>query len=157
MRIGHGYDVHPFADGRGLVLGGIAFDGERGLAGHSDGDALTHAVIDALLGAAAIGDIGMHFPNSDESLRGADSISLLKRVGRLIAGAGCRIGNIDATVIAEWPRIAPRVPEMRVRIANALGVDQASVSIKATTTDGLGSIGRGEGIAATAVALLEDQ
>jgi 2-C-methyl-D-erythritol 2,4-cyclodiphosphate synthase len=157
MRIGHGYDVHPFADGRGLVLGGIAFDGERGLAGHSDGDALTHAVIDALLGAAAIGDIGMHFPSSDESLRGADSISLLKRVGRLIAGAGCRIGNIDATVIAEWPRIAPRVPEMRVRIANALGVDQSSVSIKATTTDGLGSIGRGEGIAATAVALLEDE
>jgi 2-C-methyl-D-erythritol 2,4-cyclodiphosphate synthase len=157
MRIGHGYDVHPFADGRGLVLGGIAFDGERGLAGHSDGDALTHAVIDALLGAAAIGDIGMHFPSSDESLRGADSISLLKRVGRLIAGAGCRIGNIDATVIAEWPRIAPRVPEMRIRIANALGLDQSSVSIKATTTDGLGSIGRGEGIAATAVALLEDE
>ena len=157
MRIGHGYDVHPFADERGLILGGIAFDGERGLAGHSDGDALTHAVIDALLGAAAIGDIGMHFPSSDESLRGADSISLLKRVGRLIAGAGCRIGNIDATVIAERPRIAPRVPEMRVRIANALGLDQSAVSIKATTTDGLGSIGRGEGIAATAVALLEDE
>src|SRR4051812_6033367 len=156
MRIGHGYDVHPFEEGRRLVLGGVAFEGETGLAGHSDGDALTHAVIDALLGAAAMGDIGTHFPSSDASLRGADSIELLRRVVAQIGDAGYAVGNVDATVVAQKPRMAPRVPEMRARLAGALGVDISRVSVKATTTDGLGAMGRAEGMAAQAVALLED-
>ena len=156
MRIGTGYDVHPFEDGRRLVLGGVYFEGETGLAGHSDGDALTHAVIDALLGAAALGDIGTHFPSSDESLRGADSIELLRRVVSQLRDAGYRVGNVDATVVAQKPRMAPRVPEMRSRLAEALGVGVSQVSVKATTTDGLGAMGRAEGIAAQAVALIED-
>jgi 2-C-methyl-D-erythritol 2,4-cyclodiphosphate synthase len=156
MRIGTGYDVHPFEAGRRLVLGGVYFEGETGLAGHSDGDALTHAVIDALLGAAALGDIGTHFPSSDASLRGADSIELLRRVAAQIHEAGYCVGNVDATVVAQKPRIAPRVQEMRARLAEALGVDVAQVSVKATTTDGLGAMGRAEGIAAQAVALLEN-
>lgn len=156
MRIGHGYDVHPFEEGRTLKLGGVTFEGERGLAGHSDGDALTHAVIDAILGAAALGDIGTHFPSSDDALRDADSIELLRRVTRLVTAAGCRISNVDTTVIAEQPRITPRVTEMRSRLAVALGVKTSQVSVKATTTDKLGAIGRGEGIAVEAVALLED-
>lgn len=156
MRIGTGYDVHPFEDGRRLVLGGVYFEGETGLAGHSDGDALTHAVIDALLGAAAMGDIGTHFPSSDESLRGADSIELLRRVVVQIRDAGYTVGNVDATVVAQKPRMAPRVPEMRARLAAALGVDISRVSVKATTTDGLGAMGRSEGLAAQAIALLED-
>jgi 2-C-methyl-D-erythritol 2,4-cyclodiphosphate synthase len=155
MRIGQGYDVHPFAEGRTLIIGGVQFQGEQGLAGHSDGDTLTHAVIDALLGAAALGDIGMHFPSSDEKLRGADSLELLKRVTRLIAAAGYHIGNVDATLIAERPKIAPRVAEIRARLANAMGIDPSQISIKATTTDKLGAVGRGEGIAAMAIALLE--
>jgi len=156
MRIGQGYDVHPFADGRKLILGGVLFTGETGLAGHSDGDALTHAVIDALLGAAALGDIGMHFPSSNERLQGADSIELLRQVTKLIAAAGCRVVNVDATVIAEKPRIAPRVQEMRQRLALAVGVDVGAVSVKATTTDGLGAIGRTEGIAVQAIALIDE-
>jgi 2-C-methyl-D-erythritol 2,4-cyclodiphosphate synthase len=156
MRIGQGYDVHPFAEGRKLVLGGVPFEGEMGLAGHSDGDALTHAVIDAILGAAALGDIGMHFPSSSERLRGVESLDLLKQVTKLVAAAGCRVLNIDATVIAERPRIAPRVQEMRQRLALALGIDLGAVSVKATTTDGLGAIGRAEGIAVQAIALLDD-
>jgi 2-C-methyl-D-erythritol 2,4-cyclodiphosphate synthase len=156
MRIGTGYDVHPFEDGRRLVLGGVFFEGETGLAGHSDGDALTHAVIDALLGAAALGDIGTHFPSSDASLRGADSIELLRRVAAKVSDAGYAVGNVDATVVAQKPRLAPRVQEMRSRLAEALGVDTSKVSVKATTTDGLGAMGRGEGIAGQAVALLED-
>jgi 2-C-methyl-D-erythritol 2,4-cyclodiphosphate synthase len=156
MRIGTGYDVHPFEDGRPLILGGALFEGEAGLAGHSDGDALTHAVIDALLGAAALGDIGNHFPSNDERLRGADSIDLLKQVVKLVAAAGCRIVNVDTTVIAQRPRITPHVSEMRRRLALALGIDAGAVSVKATTTDGLGFIGQGEGIAAQAVALLDD-
>jgi len=155
MRIGTGYDVHPFEDGRRLVLGGVYFEDETGLAGHSDGDALTHAVIDALLGAAALGDIGTHFPSSDESLRGADSIELLRRVVAAVRAAGYTVGNVDATVVAQKPRMAPRVQEMRARLAEALGVDVSKVSVKATTTDGLGAMGRAEGIAAQAVALLE--
>ncbi|HLF77370.1 MAG TPA: 2-C-methyl-D-erythritol 2,4-cyclodiphosphate synthase [Dehalococcoidia bacterium] len=154
MRIGTGFDVHPFEEGRPLILGGVAFEGEIGLAGHSDGDALTHALIDALLGAAALGDIGTHFPSNNESLRGADSLELLKQVVKLIAAAGYTIANVDTTVIAQKPRMASHIPEMRRKLALALGVDLAVVSIKATTTDGLGSIGRGEGIAVQAVALL---
>ncbi len=156
MRIGQGFDVHPFAAGRPLVLGGVRFEGETGLAGHSDGDALAHAVIDALLGAAALGDIGGHFPSSDAGLRGANSIDLLRQVRERVATAGYRIVNIDATVVGERPRVAPRAAEMRRLLAAALGLDPGSVSVKATTTDRLGAIGRGEGIAALAVALLEE-
>jgi 2-C-methyl-D-erythritol 2,4-cyclodiphosphate synthase len=155
MRIGQGYDVHPFADGRPLVLGGVIFEGETGLAGHSDGDALTHAVIDALLGAAALGDIGMHFPSTDERLRGSDSIDLLRQVTKLIAAAGYEIINVDATVVAEKPRIAPHVGEMRKRLSLALNIAVDCVSVKATTTDRLGAIGRGEGIGVEAVALID--
>ena len=157
MRVGLGYDVHPFAEGRTLVLGGGVFEGEVGLAGHSDGDALTHAVIDALLGAAALGDIGTHFPSSEEGLRGADSIELLKQVVKLIAAAGCRVINVDTTVVAERPRMTPRVPEMRKRLALAIGVELGAVSVKATTTDGLGAIGRGEGIAVQAIAMIDSR
>ena len=156
MRIGQGYDVHPFEECRPLVLGGVTFEGETGLAGHSDADALCHAVVDALLGAAALGDIGSHFPSSDPHLRGADSIELLKRTTRLIAANGCRIVNIDATIVAQRPRIAPRVAEMRARLAGAMGINVAQVSVKATTTDGLGAMGRAEGISAMAIVLLED-
>ena len=156
MRIGQGYDAHPFEDGRRLVLGGVTFEGETGLAGHSDGDVATHAVIDALLGAAALGDIGAHFPSTDERWRGADSIDLLCQVAKLVVVAGFRVGNVDLTVVAERPRIGPRAKEMRERLASALGVDTARVSVKATTTDGLGFTGRGEGIAAHAVALLDE-
>jgi 2-C-methyl-D-erythritol 2,4-cyclodiphosphate synthase len=156
MRVGQGYDVHPFEEGRKLILGGVLFDGETGLAGHSDGDALTHAVIDAVLGAAALGDIGMHFPSSDIRLRGVDSFELLKQVTKLIAASGHVIVNVDATVVAERPRIGPHVPEMRKRLAMGLGVAVDCVSIKATTTDQLGAIGRGEGIAVMAIVLLEE-
>ena len=156
MRIGQGYDVHPFRQGRQLVLGGVTFEGETGLAGHSDGDVLTHAVIDALLGAAALGDIGGHFPSSDERWRDADSIEMLKQIVKLIAQAGFRAVNVDVTVIAERPRIAPHVVALRQNLAMALGVESARVSVKATTTDGLGALGRGEGIAAMAVVLLEE-
>lgn len=157
MRIGQGYDVHPFEEGRPLVLGGVAFEGETGLAGHSDGDALTHAVIDALLGAAALGDIGTHFPSTNDRLRGADSIDLLRSVTKLVTAAGCRVVNVDCTVIAERPRMAPRVQEMRQRLALAIGIDLGSVSVKATTTDGLGFVGRAEGIAVQAIALLDSK
>jgi 2-C-methyl-D-erythritol 2,4-cyclodiphosphate synthase len=153
-RIGIGYDMHPFEDGRRLVLGGVVFEGERGLCGHSDGDALVHAIIDAILGAAGLGDIGQHFPSGDERWRGADSIEMLREVAALAAKAGFSVGNLDATVIAERPRIAPRAAEMRDRVARAVGCDGSRVSIKATTTDGLGAIGRGDGLAAMAVALL---
>jgi 2-C-methyl-D-erythritol 2,4-cyclodiphosphate synthase len=156
MRVGQGYDVHPFEDGRRLVLGGVHFEGERGLAGHSDGDALTHALIDALLGAAALGDVGTHFPSSDQRWRDADSIDLLKQVTKVVVAAGYTVVNVDMTVIAERPRIAPRVRDMRTRLSMALGIDVGQVSVKATTTDGLGTLGRGEGIAAQAIALLEE-
>jgi 2-C-methyl-D-erythritol 2,4-cyclodiphosphate synthase len=157
MRIGHGYDVHPFEAGRPLVLGGVRFEAERGLAGHSDGDAAVHAVIDALLGAAALGDIGTHFPSSDERWRDADSLDMLKQTGILVASAGYAVVNVDVTVVAETPRVAPRFAEMRSALAGALGADAACISVKATTTDGLGAIGRGEGIAAYAVALIEER
>jgi 2-C-methyl-D-erythritol 2,4-cyclodiphosphate synthase len=157
MRIGQGFDVHPFEDGKRLVLGGVVFTGERGLAGHSDGDPLTHALIDALLGAAALGDIGTHFPSTDQRWRNADSIELLKQVTKVVVAAGFTLINVDMTVIAQHPRVAPHVREMRTRLAMAMGIDPGSVSVKATTTDGLGTLGRGEGIAAQAIALLEER
>lgn len=156
MRIGQGFDVHPFEPGRRLVLGGVVFEGETGLAGHSDGDALSHAVIDALLGAAALGDVGSHFPSSDPNLKGADSLELLKAAKKLVAAAGYVVCNIDATVITERPRIQPYVQDMRQRLARALDVDLDMVSVKATTTDRLGAVGRQEGIAVQAVALIEE-
>ena len=155
IRIGQGYDVHPLQNGRWLILGGVYIKDAPGLEGHSDGDALTHAIIDALLGAAALGDIGNHFPSSREDLKDANSLDLLKSVARLLAGAGYAIVNIDSTIVAQAPRMAPYVPEMRRKLALALGIDVGRVSVKATTTDGLGATGRAEGIAAQAVALIE--
>ena len=155
MRIGIGYDIHPFEAGRPLVLGGVRISHEAGLGGHSDADVLTHAVIDALLGAAALGDIGQHFPPDDPQYRDASSLDLLRRAVGLVAGAGYRVVNIDATVIAEAPKLAPYVEAMRSALAGALGVEVAAVSVKATTADRLGAVGRGEGIAALAVALLD--
>lgn len=157
IRIGQGYDVHPFETGRRLVLGGVEIKDNEGLAGHSDGDALTHAIIDALLGAAALGDIGSHFPSSREDLKDADSIELLRQVARILAGAGYTVVNLDSTIIAQRPRMAPHVQEMRRKIALALAIDIGRISVKATTTDGLGSMGRSEGIAAQAVALIEQR
>ncbi len=155
MRIGHGYDVHRFADGKPLILGGISVESERGLLGHSDADVLLHAVMDALLGAAALGDIGAHFPDTDERYRGADSGELLGCVVNLVTKAGYRIGNIDATVLAQTPRLAPYIFAMRKRIADLCRIPIDCVSVKATTEEGLGFTGRKEGIAAHAVCLLE--
>ena len=155
MRIGIGYDIHPFAPGRPLVLGGARIPHEAGLGGHSDADVLTHAVIDALLGAAALGDIGQHFPPDDPRYRDADSLDLLRRTVEMVAGAGYRIVNVDATVVAEAPQLAPHTEAMRSTLAEALHVEVGTVSVKATTADGLGAIGRGEGIAALAVVLLD--
>ncbi len=155
MRIGIGYDVHRLTEGRPLILGGVEIAHERGLAGHSDADVLLHAVADALLGAAALGDIGLHFPDTDERWRGADSRKLLEAVGRLVAGAGYRISNIDATVALERPRLRPHVDAMRANIATALGLDREQVSVKATTTERLGFVGAEAGAAAYAVCLIE--
>ncbi len=157
MRIGHGYDVHAFEAGRPLILGGVRLEAERGLAGHSDGDAAAHAVIDALLGAAALGDIGKHYPSGDERWRDANSLDLLKQTAILVASAGYGIVNVDLTIVAQAPRIASRVAEMRSALARALGTELGSVSVKATTTDGLGAVGREEGVAAYAVALIEER
>ncbi len=154
MRIGHGYDVHRLVEGRRLVLGGVEIPYEKGLLGHSDADVLTHAGMDALLGALALGDIGGMFPDSDERWSGADSIGLLRRVAAVIDGRGYRVGNIDGTVIAQRPKLAPFIGEMRSRIAEACGVETERVSVKATTEERLGFTGSGEGIAAHAVALL---
>jgi 2-C-methyl-D-erythritol 2,4-cyclodiphosphate synthase len=155
MRVGQGYDVHAFDPSRRLVLGGVLFEGEAGLAGHSDADVLAHAVIDALLGAAALGDIGAHFPSTDARWAGADSLELLRSVADLVRKAGLRVSNVDATLVCQRPRVSVRVAEMRANLARALGADVDQVSVKATTSDGLGAVGRGEGIAAMAVALLE--
>lgn len=154
VRIGQGFDVHRFAEGGQLRVGGVAFPDHRGVDAHSDGDVLLHAVADALLGALADGDIGTHFPDTDARWRGADSVDLLQRVEARVRGAGYRVGNVDATVIAQTPRMAPRIAAMRDVIAEALGLDRARVSVKATTTERLGFVGRGEGIAAEAVCLL---
>ena len=155
MRIGQGFDVHALVTGRRLVIGGVEIPYAKGLAGHSDADVLLHAICDALLGAAALGDIGMHFPDSNPDYRGADSRVLLKEVAKKIGAQGLRIVNIDATIIAQEPRMAPHVPKMIGNIATDLGVKPAQVNIKATTTEGLGYTGRGEGIAAQAIALIE--
>jgi 2-C-methyl-D-erythritol 2,4-cyclodiphosphate synthase len=155
IRVGIGYDCHPFAADRQLVLGGVEIAHERGLAGHSDADVLTHAVVDALLGAAALGDLGEHFPEADERYRDADSLQLLARVVELLTSRGLVVGNVDATVIVEAPRISPYRDRMRESLATALGVEAARVSVKATTGEGMGFIGRGEGAAALAVATVE--
>ena len=154
MRIGHGYDVHRLVEGRRLILGGVEIPFERGLLGHSDADVLTHAVMDALLGAAALGDIGKLFPDSDPAYAGADSLVLLRRVAEVLAEHGYGIGNVDATVLAQRPKLAPHIPEMRERLAAAMGIGPGQVSVKATTEEGLGFTGTGEGIAAHAVALI---
>ena len=155
MRIGHGYDVHRLAEGRRLILGGVEIPYEKGLDGHSDADVLTHAVMDALLGAAALGDIGKLFPDTDDRYLGADSIELLRAVNVALAEHGWRLGNLDATVIAQRPKLAPYIDQMRARIAAALGADVSAVSVKATTEERLGFTGDGSGIAAHAVCLIE--
>lgn len=155
MRVGIGYDIHPLAAGRPLVLGGVSIPHEAGLVGHSDADVLAHAVIDALLGAAALGDIGQHFPPDDPQYRDANSLDLLRRAVALVADAGYRAVNVDATVVAQAPPLAAHVGAMRAALAEALGIGMSAVSVKATTADRLGSVGRGEGIAAFAVALLD--
>lgn len=157
MRIGHGYDAHRLTEGRRLVLGGVEIPYERGLDGHSDADVAAHAIMDALLGAAALGDIGQHFPPSDESLRGISSMELCRRTAAILSDAGWRIGNIDATVIAQAPKLAPHIPAMRENIASALGCDVSRVSVKATTEEHMGFTGRGEGIAAHAVCIIEEK
>lgn len=154
MRIGQGYDVHALVEGRRLIIGGVDIPYDKGLAGHSDADVLLHAVCDALLGAAALGDIGSHFPDSDPRYRGADSRVLLRAVGDKVRGAGWLIGNVDATIVAQAPRMAPHVTAMRENIAADLCLGVGAVSVKAKTTEKLGYIGAGEGIAAQAVALL---
>lgn len=154
-RTGIGFDVHRLVEGRSLVLGGVTIEHPRGLAGHSDGDALLHAIVDGLLGAAALGDIGQLFPPDDPQYEGADSIELLREVAGRISAGGHSIVNVDATVIAEAPRMQPHVPAMRDRIADALDISRDRVSVKATTFEGLGVLGREEGIAALAVATLE--
>ena len=155
LRVGHGYDVHRLVEGRALILGGVSVPFDRGLLGHSDADVLTHAVMDALLGAAALGDIGKLFPDSDAAYAGADSIALLERVTALLREHGWQVGNVDATVVAQAPRLAPYIPEMRRRLAEAMGLDEDCVSVKATTEEKLGFTGSGEGVAAHAVALIE--
>ena len=154
LRVGTGFDVHPFAHGRALVLGGVTIPHERGLAGHSDADVLTHAICDALLGAAALGDIGRHFPDRDPSFRGISSLELLRRTVARLAAAGWSPLQVDCTILAEAPPISPHEPAMRGAIAAALGIPAGSVGIKATTTEGLGFVGRREGIAAQAVCLI---
>ena len=155
LRIGHGYDVHRLVEGRPLILGGMAVPYEKGLDGHSDADVLLHAIMDALLGAAALGDIGRHFPDSDPAYAGVSSMVLLKSVGGILKHAGYAVVNIDATVLAQAPKLAPYIEEMRRRIAEALGMNYDRVSVKATTEEGLGFTGEGRGIAAHAVALIE--
>jgi 2-C-methyl-D-erythritol 2,4-cyclodiphosphate synthase len=155
MRIGHGYDVHRLVEGRRLIIGGVDIPYEKGLLGHSDADVLLHAIADAILGAVALGDIGKHFPDTDPRFKGADSLKLLEHVGRLANDKGYRIGNLDATIIAQRPKMAPHIPAMRANIARVLLCDVDRVNVKATTTEELGFCGRGEGIAAHAVALLQ--
>lgn len=155
MRIGQGFDAHALVPGRRLVLGGVDIPHERGLDGHSDADVLLHAICDALLGAAALGDIGRHFPDSSAAYKDVDSRLLLREVGRKIGALGYRVANLDATVIAQAPRLAPHIPTMVGNIADDLGMEHSRVNVKATTTEHLGFTGRGEGIAAQAVALLE--
>ena len=155
LRIGHGYDVHRLVENRPLVLGGVEIEYEYGLLGHSDADVLVHAIMDSIIGALALGDIGKHFPDSDEKYLGISSIELLKRVRSLVEGKGAVVVNIDATVVMQKPKLAPHIQKMRENIASALGVDTDRINVKATTEEGLGFTGNGEGAAAHSVALIE--
>ena len=157
MRIGHGYDVHRLTEGRELILGGVNIPYEKGLLGHSDADVLAHAVMDALLGAAALGDIGKLFPDTDPAYEGADSMVLLKRVAEVLEEDGYAVGNVDATVVAQRPKLSAYIPAMRENLARAMGTGADRVSVKATTEERLGFTGSGEGIAAHAVALITEQ
>ena len=154
MRIGHGYDVHKLVEGRDLILGGVKIPFEKGLLGHSDADVLLHAVSDSLLGAAALGDIGKHFPDTDLAYKGISSILLLEHVGKLLVDNGFTIGNIDATIIAQRPKMAPYIMQMRENMARALNIDLNQINVKATTEEGLGFTGTGEGISSQAICLL---
>lgn len=154
MRIGMGYDVHQLAEDRKLILGGVEIPWKRGLLGHSDADVLLHAIMDAMLGAAALGDIGKHFPDSDPAYKGISSLLLLKRVGELLNEHGYQVGNLDATIIAQRPKMAPHIEKMRENIAGTLGIAESQVNVKATTEEHLGFTGREEGIASQAVCLL---
>ena len=156
MRIGHGYDVHRLVEGRDLILGGVKIEYEKGLLGHSDADVLLHAVMDALLGAAALRDIGYHFPDTDPTYKGADSMQLLKEVGRKIAAAGYRVGNIDVTMIAQKPKLKDYIPQMVLNIARVLELEPSRVNVKATTEEKLGFTGQGLGMSCHAVCLLEE-
>lgn len=155
MRAGLGYDVHKLAEGRELILGGVKIDYQYGLLGHSDADVLVHAIMDALLGAAALGDIGKHFPDTDEKYKGISSITLLKHVAALLEENGYLLGNVDAVIVAQRPKMAPHIEKMRENIAQALGVDAGKINIKATTEEGLGFTGSGEGISSQAICMLE--
>ena len=157
MRIGHGYDVHKLVEGRDLILGGVKIDYELGLLGHSDADVLLHAVSDALLGAAGLGDIGRHFPDTDPKYKGADSGKLLAEVGRKIAAAGYKVGNIDVTMIAQKPKLKDHIPQMQKKIAAFLGIEENRVNVKATTEEKLGFTGEGLGMSCHAVCLLEEK
>lgn len=154
-RFGMGYDVHQLVEGRKLIIGGVEIPFEKGLLGHSDADVLLHAISDALLGAAALGDIGKHFPDTDERYKGADSLKLLEEVGRLLAEKGYTVGNVDATIVAQRPKMAPHIPVMRENIARVLHVDVDRINVKATTEEHLGITGSGQGISAYAVAGIE--
>ena len=156
MRIGHGYDVHRLVDGRALILGGVNIPYEKGLLGHSDADVLTHAIMDALLGAAGLGDIGKHFPDTDPQYKGANSLKLLEIVGQKVANQGYRVSNVDVTMIAQAPKLRPFIPQMEENIARALGITPDRVNVKATTEEHLGFTGEGLGMACHAVCLLEE-
>jgi len=155
MRIGHGYDVHRLVDDRKLIMGGVEIPWDKGLLGHSDADVLLHAIADAILGALAMGDIGKHFPDTDPAFKGADSMKLLEHVVGLVRGRGYQVGNLDATIVAQRPKMAPHIPVMRENIARACGVELDRINVKATTEEGLGFTGTGEGISAHAVVLME--
>lgn len=155
MRIGLGYDVHRLVEGRDLIIGGVKIPYEKGLLGHSDADVLLHAIMDSLLGASALGDIGKHFPDTDEKYKGISSIKLLEEVGKLLLNNGYSINNIDSTIIAQKPKMAPFIQQMRENIANALNIDLMQINVKATTEEGLGFTGNGEGISSHSICLLE--
>jgi len=157
MRIGHGYDVHRLVADRKLIMGGVEIPWEKGLLGHSDADVLLHAIADAILGAIGEGDIGKHFPDTDPAYKGADSLKLLEHVGKLAADKGWHLGNLDATIIAQRPKMAPHIPQMRENIARVLNAAVDQVNVKATTEEGLGFSGRGEGISAHAVVLMRSR
>jgi len=154
MRIGMGYDVHKLVENRKMIIGGVEIPCEKGLLGHSDADVLLHAIMDALLGAAALGDIGKHFPDTDEKFKGISSLLLLEEVGKLVKEKGFHIGNIDSTIIAQWPKMAPYMPQMVKNISSALCISIDNVNVKATTEEGLGFTGRKEGISANSICLL---